>query len=472
MTSDQQRRALVASTLGVHKRDRRGPFALFMALSVVIAVVGLMLDSAAVVIGAMLVAPLMSPILGIAAGLVLGWPRSMLSAIATVAVTVSASIALAWAVALVIPGAEPTSELLSRTAPDIRDLVVALAAGAAGAYALSREDTSTALPGVAVAVALVPPLAAAGMSLALGRGDLASGATLLFATNLLAIILTAALVFVVIGVVSRERLRLSMTRTAIGIALATVLVVALSVPLLDRTLAAVGDQRLQRDVSIAAQGALGSDSGVQVDRVEVGDDEVTVVLSGSAPPSDLDVRSRVQSAVGEDRTVRVVWLQEYRPDQSPPDAALSSAVLREARQAAASWIQTVDAEDARLESVSARGGLVLVSVSVVTGTPPDDTTLADAIEAAVGRPVRVELEWTERAAVDGDEDLRVAVSAWVDETPGLLLDDIRIGTDEVVVRVLGPRRPTNVAELRSVVHALRGSGVVVRVVYMAAREIT
>jgi uncharacterized hydrophobic protein (TIGR00271 family) len=141
-------------------------FAVMLVLSVVTAVLGLSMNSDAVVIGAMLIAPLMTPLIGTAAALVMGWPRRLAQSGLAVLAGSAAAVGISYVLTLLLPAAGQalTPAVLSRTSPDLRDLVVALAAGA---YATAREDVSAALPGVAVAVALVPPLAAAGFTLAI-----------------------------------------------------------------------------------------------------------------------------------------------------------------------------------------------------------------------------------------------------------------------------------------------------------------
>lgn len=136
-----------------------------------------MLVAKRIVIGAMLLAPLMTPVLALAVALVMAWPRRAARASLLVVAASVGSVLLAWAVALLMPHSHVVVpyELLSRTRPTLLDLVVALAAGAAGGYALVREEVGTSLPGVAVAVALLPPLAVAGASLELCRSDLALG---------------------------------------------------------------------------------------------------------------------------------------------------------------------------------------------------------------------------------------------------------------------------------------------------------
>ena len=121
--------------------------------------------------------------------------------------------------------------MTSRTAPDIRDLVVALAAGTAGSYATVRKDASSSLPGVAVAVALVPPLAAVGISLEAGNLTFAWGAMLLYTTNLFAIVVAGFVVFVVTGFVPPRRLATTFRRSSLAAAAVGIVVIAIARPL-------------------------------------------------------------------------------------------------------------------------------------------------------------------------------------------------------------------------------------------------
>ncbi len=99
------------------------------------------------------------------------------------------------------PTAPDNSEIVGRTSPTLIDLIVALAAGAAGAYAASNAKVADSLPGVAIAIALVPPLGTVGILLSYGDYGAASGAMLLFLTNFVSIVLAASVVFVLVGVV-------------------------------------------------------------------------------------------------------------------------------------------------------------------------------------------------------------------------------------------------------------------------------
>ncbi|MDH3755428.1 MAG: DUF389 domain-containing protein, partial [Acidimicrobiia bacterium] len=159
---DMERRRVTAALFpeGAEFRRFRNRFAALMTMSVLIAVMGLLGDSTAVVIGAMLVAPLMTPVLGVAGALVMGMPRKVATMGLVTLAGAAGAVGLAALVSFVLPGRpEPIpSEVLARTAPNLLDLGIALAAGAAGAYSHIRRQAGEAITGVAVAVALVPPL--------------------------------------------------------------------------------------------------------------------------------------------------------------------------------------------------------------------------------------------------------------------------------------------------------------------------
>ncbi|MGH2512290.1 MAG: DUF389 domain-containing protein, partial [Candidatus Limnocylindrales bacterium] len=170
-------------------------------LSSAIATFGLITNSAAVIIGAMLIAPFLSPIMGIAFAILGGRRRLLLRATITLAAGIVGALALSYAfawLALQLPfGALTTvpAEVTSRTRPGPFDLAIALAGGAAAAYALVRLEGAAALFGVAIATALMPPLCSIGIGLALGDQGIWSGAGILFATNIVAIVASATVVF-------------------------------------------------------------------------------------------------------------------------------------------------------------------------------------------------------------------------------------------------------------------------------------
>jgi len=178
-------------------------FYILVAVSTLIASFGLILNSTAVVIGAMLVAPLMTPIFGISLALVRGDTILFGRAIRAEIFGVVAAVTMSLVLGLTLGDFEPTNEMLSRTSPTLFDLLVAVLAGFAGAYALVDEKLSPALPGVAIATAIVPPLANCGLCLALGDIAAAVGSFLLFFANFLSILVVASITFVLSGMARR-----------------------------------------------------------------------------------------------------------------------------------------------------------------------------------------------------------------------------------------------------------------------------
>ena len=182
-----------------HNARPDADFYILIALASLIAGLGLIANSAAVVIGAMLVAPLMSPIVGMGLATVLGDARFLKLSGGAVLRGVLLSIVLGAVAGLVHIGQPLTPELAARIQPSFLDLGIALFSGVAAAYALSHLDAAGALPGVAMAASLVPPLATVGVLLTSGNFRGAFGALLLFVTNFVAISSATAVTFLVLG---------------------------------------------------------------------------------------------------------------------------------------------------------------------------------------------------------------------------------------------------------------------------------
>jgi uncharacterized hydrophobic protein (TIGR00271 family) len=192
----------------VQLRDSCTPdfdFFLLVLLSAVIATLGLLTDSAAVIIGAMLVAPLMSPIIGIGLASLTGDARlfrdSGVALVRGAFLAILMAVFLAWVNRSLpfITLQELPAEVTSRTRPSPIDLTIAMAGGMAAAFALAMPSISAALPGVAIATALMPPLCVIGIGIAMGQWDVAGGAGLLFLTNAVTIAFAAMLVFFALG---------------------------------------------------------------------------------------------------------------------------------------------------------------------------------------------------------------------------------------------------------------------------------
>ncbi len=203
---DRERRVKLVDDLQLNSQFNFD-FGALISLSTLIAALGLVRDSGAVVIGAMLVAPLMTPLVAMGFALVQGNLKLIRSALRSVswgfaiALLIGASIGLM--LRLFAPGVEISEQMADRGSPNFLDLVVALASGVAAAYAMGRPNLISALPGVAIAAALVPPIATSGLALTMGDLTLAGGASLLFFTNIVAIVLGTAITFWCVGISTR-----------------------------------------------------------------------------------------------------------------------------------------------------------------------------------------------------------------------------------------------------------------------------
>lgn len=187
---------------GDDRRRHLERFGVLLFLSAVIATFGVIGESAATVIGAMIIAPLMTPIVATAAALVMGQPRRALRSTGLVLAGMGGVIGVGFVLSAFYGGLidfASNDQIVNRIEPRMIDLFGALACGAAGAFAMSRDDIADSLPGVAVSISLVPPLSVAGIGLAAGQWEIALGALLLFGTNYLSILLAGGGVLVLLG---------------------------------------------------------------------------------------------------------------------------------------------------------------------------------------------------------------------------------------------------------------------------------
>jgi uncharacterized hydrophobic protein (TIGR00271 family) len=175
--------------------------------SCAIATFGLLSNSVAVIIGAMIVAPLMLPIRGIAFGALQG--NIILFRKGLIALTVGTLLAIliSWGLGMVVHLPRYGSEIFARSEPNLLDLGIAVAAGCISAYAKAEPKISSSLAGTAIAVALMPPICVIGLGLAQGNWSLSIGATILYLTNLLGIALSCMLTFLAARYTSFKRAR-------------------------------------------------------------------------------------------------------------------------------------------------------------------------------------------------------------------------------------------------------------------------
>lgn len=164
-----------------------------------IATFGLISNSTAVIIGAMLIAPLMLPLRGLAFSACEGDFRLFRKALLSIMGATILALFLSWLIGLIVTIPDPGSEIVSRTKPNLIDLGIAVTAGGMSGFAKVRKGVSDTLAGTAIAVALMPPLCVVGLSLSQAYYPYSLGAFLLYITNLLGITLACMLIFVLAG---------------------------------------------------------------------------------------------------------------------------------------------------------------------------------------------------------------------------------------------------------------------------------
>ncbi|QXT62476.1 TIGR00341 family protein [Tessaracoccus palaemonis] len=307
----------LTARLLVTEGDDRGrklsAFWVLIILSTVIASAGVMADSTATVIGAMIVAPLMTPILGTALSVVMARRRLILVNLGMVVAGALCVVVIAYLLGLtnqMLLVADTNAQIAARVTPRLIDLVAALATGVVGAFAMVRSDISDALPGVAIAISLVPPLAVVGLTLESGAPEQAVGALLLFGTNVTAIIATGTIVFLAYGVrttahdagIPLGKLRASTVAVVIGA------LIALCIPL------GVGSAVVIRQELIASRAApvareWAEAQGWQIQDVSVRQGVLRIVALGPPPTiQESGLRDRLdQAGLGSvDATVTLV----------------------------------------------------------------------------------------------------------------------------------------------------------------------
>lgn len=297
---------------GDDARRKLSRFWVLLLLASAIASAGVVGDSTATVIGAMIVAPLMTPIMGTVLAITTADRANLVRSVALVVGGACAAIAVGFVMGLLSPidvVASTSTQVAARVNPRLIDLIAAVATGAVGAFAQCREDVSDTLPGVAIAISLVPPLAVVGLTLEGGAPGQAWGALLLFLTNVAAILLTGTVVmamFQVQGLAAVEAVANFSRRKAMGVVV--VFVVAIAVPL------AFGTWRLTTDrtneataARVAGTWATAADWSV----ISVGQSSsgLTVTVAGALPaPDPATLRSDLDAAGldGVDVRVRLV----------------------------------------------------------------------------------------------------------------------------------------------------------------------
>ncbi len=197
-------------------------FVVLIILSTLLATTGLFQSSAPVIIGAMVLAPLMAPIISFAMGVLRGEKELFLESLSTLALGVATALIFSCLYTYLMPLNVLTDEMRSRLNPNVLDLMVAIISGIAGAYAHAKSEISKSLAGVAIAVALVPPLSVTGIGIGWLDLEIVYGSFLLFMTNLAGITLSAALTFLILGFAPVKRATKGIAFTSLFLVLVTI----------------------------------------------------------------------------------------------------------------------------------------------------------------------------------------------------------------------------------------------------------
>jgi len=299
-------------------------FWLLLVLSAVIASSGVIADSTATVIGAMIVAPLMVPILGTVLGVVLADRDNLLRCLGLVILGAAAVVAVAYLLGLLTAApvtAADNSQVAARVTPHLVDLVAALATGAVGSVALTRDDISDTLPGVAIANSLVPPLAVVGLALESNAPGQAGGAMLLFITNVSAILATGLVVMAIYGVNRRVVPEPDGTKRHVHRGRAATIIVAallvICVPLTLSTLRVRHDVSTESTVDRVAR-SWTDKAGWDVASVTSRPDGVLVRVTGPLPEPDLaGLRESLGAAGLNDTTVTIELVPNHTVEITP-----------------------------------------------------------------------------------------------------------------------------------------------------------
>ncbi len=235
-------------------------YTLLLIVSVLMATTGLFQNSSPTIIGAMILAPLMAPIVALSMGAIRFEGSLLKRSLRTISLSTAVALLLSALYAWMLPFTHITTQMAMRTHPTLLDLAVALFSGIAASYGYANSKVSESLAGVAIAVALVPPLCVAGIGLGWGSVDIFLNAFLLFLANIAGIIIATGATFFILGYASTKY-----ASTALVIKMLMVALIA--APLLFSTQSLLEDEKIYTTFS-------------KLDRIKIGKSEIKVLVSG------------------------------------------------------------------------------------------------------------------------------------------------------------------------------------------------
>ena len=302
--TQRQTAAEVTEALDLGSGDRAGKrsgFLIMLTLAGIIAIAGVLTDSTATVIGAMIIAPLGTPILAIGLGIVTGHLSLVVRSILWVllGVVIVVVLGLAFSVFVSTPQSlETNSQVVGRTSPSFMDLIAALATGFAGGFAMCRRDLSAILPGVAIAISLVPPLGVVGVCAGQGLWTDALGALWLFLSNVVALVIAGSIVFTLAGY-ARDPGSSPIANRRRAYVIVTLLAIVIAVPLAVNSIVSVALARWSVAIQDATTHWLDEDEGARVYGVDWSGTTATVEITtddGGTPSVD-DLRTSLATLI-------------------------------------------------------------------------------------------------------------------------------------------------------------------------------
>lgn len=280
------------------------PYMIMMILSTLIATFGLFGNSSPVIIGAMILAPIITPIVSFAMGMVRYDVNMLKTGIMTILAGTIVALIFAAGVSMIIPLKVLTPEIDARLSPTLLDMGIAVVSGVAAAYAHAEKGIAKSLAGVAIAVALVPPLSVAGIGIGWLDWEVFSGAFLLYLTNLAGIIMFAGITFLFLGFAPFRRARMGLIYTLI-------IIILVMVPL------SLSFDRIKEEASITREL-----EGSKYDEVYLKDVKVRfgkrlvvsvkLVSAEAIEPEDMqDIKKQIEEKLGREITLEVVSAIEF-----------------------------------------------------------------------------------------------------------------------------------------------------------------
>ncbi|MEO7178110.1 MAG: DUF389 domain-containing protein [Allosphingosinicella sp.] len=354
----------VAVVAKVHEESTGSSHYVFMALmSAGIAILGLLLSSPAVVIGAMLISPLMGPIMGLGFAIATFDSVQLRRSAGALLLGILLAVGLCAMIVLFSPLKSVTGEIAARTRPNLFDFLVALFSGLAGSYAMIRGRHGT-IVGVAIATAIMPPLAVVGFGVATWNTTVLFGSALLFFTNLMTIAVTAAVLARLYGFAGN----LSPRQTGLQATLVVVTLLALAVPLGLSLKQIAWEALASREAQEVMAAEFGSEA--RVDQVELDFDarplsvQATVFTPHYRPNAERDLGRRLSRLLGRPVEAKI---EQFRVGNGPGEA--------EATQVAAAKGGTADAARARMAE----------RLALIAGVTPDQVLIDRTQRRAVVR---------------------------------------------------------------------------------------